>query len=104
MATNNIELINRIGAEQVRSAYSNTAPGMSSTLVGALLIAGILGGSSWWMLSSERFDMQLLFMLYLCAVASGADAVAHRVDDRARRLDALGDGAHHSASHTCSIT
>ena len=132
MTTNNMELANRIGAEQVRSAYSNTAPGMTSTAVGALLIAGILGGSgavtwavaivfgggmllqigarltliftylrrkppdlewrlwsrrfaigalvaslflggcSWWLLSSQRLDMQLLVMLYLCAVASGA--------------------------------
>ncbi|HEV7609310.1 MAG TPA: hybrid sensor histidine kinase/response regulator [Steroidobacteraceae bacterium] len=132
MKTNDAELTNRIGAEQVRSAYSNTAPGMSSTAVGALLIAGILGGSgavswtvaivfagcmllqigarltliftylrrkprdsewrlwnrrfsigalvaslflggsSWWLLPPQRFDMQLLLMLYLCAVASGA--------------------------------
>ena len=45
MTTHNIELINRIGAEQVRSAYSNTAPGMSATGVAAILIATILGGS-----------------------------------------------------------
>ena len=45
MSSNNLELINRIGAEQVRSAYRNTAPGMMATLVGALLIVGILGGS-----------------------------------------------------------
>ena len=38
MTTHDIELINRIGAEQVRSAYANTTPGMSSTLVGSLLI------------------------------------------------------------------
>lgn len=132
MATNNIELINRIGAEQVRSGYRNTAPGMSATGIAALLIAAILGGSgavswtvaiafacfmllqigarltliftylrrkppdsewrswsrrfsigaliasvglgafSWALLSPARFDMQLLVMLYLCAVASGA--------------------------------
>lgn len=132
MTTNNIELINRIGAEQVRSAYRNTAPGMSATALAALLIAGILGatggvswtvaivfgsvmllqigarltliftylkrrppdsewrlwswrfaigallaslflgGVSWWLLPPARFDMQLLVMLYLCAVASGA--------------------------------
>jgi signal transduction histidine kinase/CheY-like chemotaxis protein len=132
MTTNNIELINRIGAEQVRSAYRNTAPGMSATALGATLIAGILGGlgavswtvvivfvglmllqigarlalifiylrrkppdsewrlwsrrfsigalvaslflgiASWWLLTPARFDMQLLVMLYLCAVASGA--------------------------------
>ena len=132
MPTNNLDLINRIGAEQVRSAYRNTASGMSATLVGAVLVAGILGGSgavspsvaigfgvvmlaqiavrlaliftylrrnppdeewrtwsrrfaagalfasfflglsSWWLLPTARFDMQLLVMLYLCAVASGA--------------------------------
>jgi len=132
MPTNNIDLINRIGAEQVRSAYRNTAPGMMATAAGAVLVVGILGGtgavspviaivfctimltqigirlaliytyqrrnppdsewriwsgrfaagalfasvflgvSSWWLLSSARFDMQLLVMLYLCAVASGA--------------------------------
>lgn len=132
MTTHNIELINRIGAEQVRSAYSNTAPGMSATGVAAILIATILGGSgavswtlviafmcfmvvqigarlalifaylrrkppdaewrlwsrrfaigaliaslalgafSWLLLTPDRFDMQLLVMLYLCAVASGA--------------------------------
>ncbi|MEO8017346.1 MAG: ATP-binding protein [Pseudomonadota bacterium] len=132
MKTNDIELTNRIGAEQVRSAYRNTAPGMSATALGATLVAGILGGSgavswvvagtftglmllqigvrltlifmylrrkpadsqwrswsrrfstgalvaslflgvsSWWLLTPARFDMQLLVMLYLCAVASGA--------------------------------
>ena len=132
MTTNNIELINRIGAEQVRSAYRNTAPGMSATAIGATLVAAILGASgavswpvaisftafmlvqiglrltliftylrrkppasewrlwsrrftigvliasvsmglfSWWLLPASRFDMQLLVMLYLCAVASGA--------------------------------
>jgi two-component system, sensor histidine kinase len=132
MTTNNLELANRIGAEQVRSAYRNTAPGMSATLVGATLVAAILGGSgavtwtvaitftaimftqigarlaliftylrrkppdsewrswsrrftagalcaslllggsSWWLMSPGRIDMQLLVMLYLCAVASGA--------------------------------
>jgi two-component system, sensor histidine kinase len=130
--TNDYELANRIGAEQVRSAYGNTAPGMSATLVGASLVAAILGGSgavpwsvaltftaimftqigarlaliftylrrkppdsewrvwsrrftvgalvaslllggsSWWLMSPGRIDMQLLVMLYLCAVASGA--------------------------------
>jgi signal transduction histidine kinase/CheY-like chemotaxis protein len=132
MTNNNIELINRIGAEQVRSAYRNTAPGMSLTAFCATLIAGVLGGSgavSWtvalvftavmltqigvrlglirlyfkrkppdhewrlwsrrftiaaliasfvlggsslWLLPVERFDMQLLVMLFICAVASGA--------------------------------
>ena len=132
MTNNNIELINRIGAEQVRSAYRNTAPGMSLTAICATLIAGVLGGSgavtwtvaliftavmltqiglrlglirayfkrkppdhewrlwsrrftiaaliasfalgisSLWLLSVERFDMQLLVMLFICAVASGA--------------------------------
>ena len=132
MSTNNIELTNRIGAEQVRSGYRNTAPGMSATGIAAVLIATILGGSgavswtvaivfagfmllqigvrltliftylrrkppdsewrswsrrfaiaaliaslglgafSWVLLSPARFDMQLLVMLYLCAVASGA--------------------------------
>jgi two-component system, sensor histidine kinase len=132
MTPNNPELDNRIGAEQVRSAYRNTAPGMAATGVAAALIAAILGGSgavtwavaltfaaimlaqigarlalifiylrrkppdsewrlwsrrfsagalfasfylgaaSWWLLPPERFDMQLLVMLYLCAVASGA--------------------------------
>jgi signal transduction histidine kinase/CheY-like chemotaxis protein len=130
--TMNPELTNRIGAEQVRSAYRNTAPGMSATLVGASLVAAILGGSgavapgvaiaftaimlaqigarlaliftylrrdppdsewrlwsrrftagalvasvilggsSWWLMPPGRIDMQLLVMLYLCAVASGA--------------------------------
>jgi signal transduction histidine kinase/CheY-like chemotaxis protein len=132
MTTNNIDLVNRIGAEQVRSAYRNTAPGMSATGLAAALIASILAGSgavtwtvaltfavvmlaqiggrlaliftylrrkppdsewrlwsrrfsvaallaslflgvySWWLLPPARFDMQLLVMLYLCAVASGA--------------------------------
>ena len=132
MTTNSIELINRIGAAQVRSAYRNTAPGMFATGLAATMVAGILGGSgavswtvaivfagvmllqigarltliftylrrkppdaewrlwsrrfaiaallaslflggcSWWLLPPARFDMQLLVMLYLCAVASGA--------------------------------
>jgi two-component system, sensor histidine kinase len=132
MMENNKELLDRIGAEQVRSAYRNTAPGMSATLVGATLVAAILGGSgavtlpvaitftaimlaqigarlaliftylrrkppgsewrvwswrfavgalcaslllggsSWWLMPPGRLDMQLLVMLYLCAVASGA--------------------------------
>jgi signal transduction histidine kinase/CheY-like chemotaxis protein len=132
MTPNNPELDDRIGAEQVRSAYRNTAPGMSATALGATLVAAILAGSgavswtvaltftgimlaqigarlalifmylrrkppdaewrqwswrfsagalfasfclgiaSWWLLPPERFDMQLLVMLYLCAVASGA--------------------------------
>ena len=42
MNTNNIELEDRIHAAQVRSAYSNTAPGMSATAVAAFLVAGIL--------------------------------------------------------------
>lgn len=132
MTNNNIELINRIGAEQVRSAYRNTAPGMSITAICATLIACVLAGSgaitwtvalvfmsvmltqislrlgliraylrrkppdhewrmwsrrftlaalaaslvlgigSLWLLPVERFDMQLLVMLFICAVASGA--------------------------------
>jgi signal transduction histidine kinase/ActR/RegA family two-component response regulator len=132
VTTNNLELINRIGAEQVRSAYRNTAPGMSATVLAGVMIAAILAGtgavstlvavvfgslmvaqlgarmllisayhrrqppdhewrswawrftwgalaasltlglSSWWLLAPERFEMQLLVMLYLCAVASGA--------------------------------
>ncbi len=132
MTTNNIELEDRIRAAQVRSAYSNTAPGMTATAVAAFLVAGILAGVgavSWplaiafsvfmlvqiqarlllisayhrhqppdheWRIWSRRFsigvtigsfglggfslllfpprhfDMQLLLMLYLCAVASGA--------------------------------
>lgn len=132
MNTNNIELEDRIHAAQVRSAYSNTAPGMSATAVAAFLVAGILAGTgavswpiaiafsvfmlvqiqarllliaayhrhdppdhewrvwsrrftvgvviasfglglfSWLMLAPKQFDMQLLLMLYLCAVASGA--------------------------------
>lgn len=127
-----IELEDRIRAEQVRSAYSNTAPGMSATAVAAILVAGILAGTgaiSWtlaivfgafmlvqiharmllittyqrrqppdhewrvWsrrfsigvlvasfgvggfsllLLSPDHFDMQLLVMLFICAVASGA--------------------------------
>ena len=127
-----IELEDRIRAEQVRSAYSNTAPGMSATAVAAILVAGILAGTgaiSWtlavvfgafmlvqiharmllittyqrrqppdhewriWsrrfsigvavasfgvggfsllLLSPQHFDMQLLVMLFICAVASGA--------------------------------
>jgi signal transduction histidine kinase/ActR/RegA family two-component response regulator len=130
--TNNITLENRIGAEQVRSAYRNTAPGMTATGIAAALVAGILSGSgaiswsvafvftgvmlvqigarllliraflarnppddewrlwqrrfmvgalvasvtlglsSWWLLKAGRLDMQLLVMLYFCAVASGA--------------------------------
>lgn len=128
----NIELEDRIRAEQVRSAYSNTAPGMSATAVAAILVAGILagtgaitwtlavvfsafmlvqiharmllittyqrrqppdhewriwsrrfsigvsvasfgvGGFSLLLLSPQHFDMQLLVMLFICAVASGA--------------------------------
>ncbi len=132
MATNNIELEDRIRAAQVRSAYGNTAPGMTATAVAAFLVAGILagtgavgwpmaiafsvfmlvqiqarllliatynrhqppehewrtwsrrftagvmvasfglGGFSVVLLSPDFFDMQLLLMLFLCAVASGA--------------------------------
>jgi signal transduction histidine kinase/CheY-like chemotaxis protein len=132
MNTHNIELEDRIHAAQVRSAYSNTAPGMSATAVAAFLVAGILAGTgsvswpiaiafsvfmlvqiqarllliaayhrheppdhewrvwsrrftigvivaslgmglfSWLLLAANHFDMQLLVMLYLCAVASGA--------------------------------
>jgi signal transduction histidine kinase len=132
MPANNPELENRIGAAQVRSAYGNTAPGMSATALAAALVAAILagvhaisvtvaivfaafmlvqvqarllliaayhrrqppdhewrewsrrftigvavgsfglGGFSLVLLSPGHFDMQLLVMLYLCAVASGA--------------------------------
>ncbi len=132
MNTYNIELEDRIGAAQVRSAYSNTGPGMAATAVAALMVAGILagvgaidwavaglfggfmllqiqarllligayrrrqppdeewrlwarrftigvivasfglGGFSLVLLSPGHFDMQLLVMLYFCAVASGA--------------------------------
>lgn len=132
MAPDNNELENRIGAAQVRSAYANTAPGMSATALAAALVATILAGvgavsvtlaivftafmlvqvqarllliasyhrqqppdHEWrdWsrrftlgvlvggfglgafsllLLSPVHFDMQLLVMLYLCAVASGA--------------------------------
>jgi signal transduction histidine kinase/CheY-like chemotaxis protein len=132
VTANNLELINRIGAEQVRSAYRNTAPGMSATALGGLLVATILAGTgavstlvagvfaavmvtqialrlvlisiflrrnppehewrrwarrfaygalvasltlglgSWWLLAPGRIDMQLLVLLYLCAVAGGA--------------------------------
>ena len=132
MRTNNIELDNRIHAEQVRSAYTNTATGMSATAIAGFLVAAILAGVgavSWtlaisfsvfmliqiharlllidtyqrrqppdhewrlWarrftigvavasfglgafsllMLPRDHFDMQLLLMLYICAVASGA--------------------------------
>jgi two-component system, sensor histidine kinase len=128
----NSELENRIRAEQVRSAYNNTAAGMSLTAVAALLLSGILvgtdaaelsvaiafgvfmlvqiharllvittyqrrqppdhewrlwsrrftigvlvasfgvGGFSLLLLSPGHFDMQLLVMLFICAVASGA--------------------------------
>src|SRR5690349_18369302 len=44
MASDNNELENRIGAAQVRSAYANTAPGMSATALAAALIATILAG------------------------------------------------------------
>jgi signal transduction histidine kinase/CheY-like chemotaxis protein len=40
--------------------------------IGALLASLFLGTCSWWLLPPARFDMQLLVMLYLCAVASGA--------------------------------
>jgi len=132
VASNNIELANRIGAEQVRSAYRNTAPGMTATALASALVAAILAGSgavSWqiagtftalmvlqiaarlaliyaylrrnppgadwqlwgrrftagalfasfilglsslWLLSPTHFAMQLLVLLFLCAVASGA--------------------------------
>jgi signal transduction histidine kinase/CheY-like chemotaxis protein len=132
MRTDNIELDNRIHAEQVRSAYTNTATGMSATAIAGFLVAAILagvgavswtlaivfsvfmliqiqarlllidtyqrrqppdhewrlwsrrftmgvafasfglGGFSWLLLSPDHFDMQLLVMLYICAVASGA--------------------------------
>jgi two-component system, sensor histidine kinase len=127
-----VELENRIRAEQVRSAYNSTAPGMTATAVAAILVAGILvgvdaiglplaiafggfmliqvqarlllissyrqhqppdhewrewsrrfsvgvlvaglgvGGFAVLMLPPARLDLQLLIMLYVCAVASGA--------------------------------
>jgi signal transduction histidine kinase/ActR/RegA family two-component response regulator len=132
MNNKNTELEDRIRAAQVRSAYSNTAPGMAATVVAGFLVAGILagvgaidwvtaaifsgfmlvqiharllliatyqkrkppdeewelwarrftigvlvasfglGGFSLLLLSPQNFDMQLLVMLYFCAVASGA--------------------------------
>jgi signal transduction histidine kinase/CheY-like chemotaxis protein len=131
MTTNNL-LETRIGAEQVRSAYKNTAPGMLATLVAACLLAPLIAGSgaigwnvaigfmaamilqvaarltliylyhrrnppdsewrvwarrftagalaggftlglgSLWLMPRAHFDMQLLTLLYICAVASGA--------------------------------
>ncbi|HTU64544.1 MAG TPA: hybrid sensor histidine kinase/response regulator [Steroidobacteraceae bacterium] len=131
-ASNDIDLENRIGAEQVRSAYANTAPGMTATAIAAALVATILAGVgavsialavtftvfmfaqilarllliktyrqqrppdhewrvwarrftlgvvvasvglgifSLFLLSPTHFAMQLLVMLFLCAVASGA--------------------------------
>ena len=44
MPTQNIELDNRIHAEQVRSAYTNTATGMSATAIAGFLVAAILAG------------------------------------------------------------
>ncbi len=132
MTSGNTAFENRIGAEQVRSAYQNTAPGMTATGIAAVLVACIIAGSgavgwstaiafmslmlaqiaarlalifaylrrkppdrewrTWgrrftvgalagsfilgisalWLMPVERFDMQLLVMLYICAVASGA--------------------------------
>ncbi len=132
MTSSNTAFENRIGAEQVRSAYQNTAPGMTATGIAAVLVACIVAGSgavnwdvaitfmtvmslqigarlaliftylrrkppdrewvawrrrfsigalvgsftlgigSLWLMPVERFDMQLLVMLYICAVASGA--------------------------------
>jgi signal transduction histidine kinase/ActR/RegA family two-component response regulator len=126
------ELENRIRAEQVRSAYNSTSPGIMATAVAAMLVAGILvgvdaigvplaiafggfmliqvqarlllissyrqhqppdhewrewsrrfsvgvlvaglgvGGFAVLMLPPARLDLQLLIMLYVCAVASGA--------------------------------
>ena len=139
MRTNNIELDNRIHAEQVRSAYTNTATGMSATAIAGFLVAAILAGVgavSWtlaisfsvfmliqiharlllidtyqrrqppdhewrlWarrftigvavasfglgvfsllMLPRDHFDMQLLLMLYICAVASGSSDMTSQV-------------------------
>ena len=45
MTENNKALLDRIGAEQVRAGYSNTAPGMSITAVCAVLIACVVAGS-----------------------------------------------------------
>jgi signal transduction histidine kinase/CheY-like chemotaxis protein len=132
MATANNELEIRIRAAQVRSAYANSAPGMSATAVAGALVVTILagvgavsvtvaivfaafmfvqvqarlllinaynrrrppdhewrewsrlftvgaltaslgiGGFSWLLFSPQHFDMQLLVMLFICAVASGA--------------------------------
>ncbi len=126
------ELENRIRAEQVRSAYNSTAPGMTATAVAAMLVGGILvgvdaiglplaiafggfmliqvqarlllissyrqhqppdhewrewsrrfslgvlavglgvGGFAVLVLPPGRLDLQLLILLYVCAVASGA--------------------------------
>ena len=48
-----IEMHDLIRAEQVRSAYANTATGMSLTAVAAMLVAGILAGvgAITWMLA-----------------------------------------------------
>ena len=43
--TTSTQLTNRIGAEQVHSAYRNAAAGMTATALGATLVAGILAGS-----------------------------------------------------------
>lgn len=132
LLNNDSELDNRIHAEQVRSAYTNTATGMTVTAIAGFLVVAILvgvGAAGWtlaicfgafmlvqmharlllidtyqrrqppdheWRLWSRRFtigavvasvglggfallllpagrfDLQLLIMLYLCAVASGA--------------------------------
>jgi two-component system, sensor histidine kinase len=132
MTTRTQLLEDRIGAEQVRSAYRNTAPGMTATLVGGCLVGALVAGagavpwpvaigfmaamivqtaarlaliftylrreppdSQWrywgrwftagalaggltlglgslWLMPREHFEMQLLTLLYICAVSSGA--------------------------------
>jgi signal transduction histidine kinase/ActR/RegA family two-component response regulator len=132
MTTQSQALENRIGAEQVRSAYRNSAPGMIATLAGACLVSALVAGAgavSWsvaiafmsamivqlvarlaliftylrrkppdlqwrrwgqwftagalvggltlgigsvWLMPREHFEMQMLTLLYICAVASGA--------------------------------
>ena len=61
MNTNNIELEDRIHAAQVRSAYSNTAPGMSATAVAAFLVAGILAGTG-----AVSWPIAIAFSVFWC--------------------------------------
>jgi hypothetical protein len=103
MNTNNIELEDRIRAAQVRSAYSNTAPGMGATAVAGLLVAGILGGvgaADW--VTVALFGAFMLVQVH--AAAADRDhrrdpdqngAFAQRFDRRAGREPGL------AGSHCC---